>query len=71
MRNATYKQLQAYVATQYGFTPETCWIAHVMESLGVPLRKAQNRADPRKRVKPCPADKRPPIEAALHHFDIV
>ncbi len=35
---ATYQQIQEWVRQQYGFVPETCWIAHVKESCGLPLR---------------------------------
>lgn len=40
---ATYKQIQTWVKQQYGFTPETCWIAHVKELMGLSVRSAPNR----------------------------
>lgn len=31
---ATYKEIQQYVKLKYGFTPKTCWIAHMKEMYG-------------------------------------
>lgn len=38
---ATYKQIQTYVRTEYGFVPKSCWIAHCKELCGLPLRKSR------------------------------
>lgn len=67
---ATYKQIQAWVAQHYGFTPKTCWIAHVKEMVGLAPRRAPNRKGPG-RVRPCPPDKVEPIRAALKHFGML
>lgn len=67
---ATYKQIQEYVRRQHGFTPETCWIAHVKELNGLPVRRASNRRG-KQRVKPCPLDKQAPIRAAFEHFGML
>ena len=32
---STYRRIQEYVKRQYGFTPKTCWIAHVKELCGL------------------------------------
>jgi len=64
---ATYKQIQEWVRKQYGFIPKTCWIAHVKEMSGLPLRKAPNRRGAN-RLFPCPPEKVEPIQAALQHF---
>ncbi len=67
---AAYKQIQAWVKQQYGFTPETCWIAHVKQMSGLLLRKAPNRKGT-ERIKPCPPEKVEPIRAALRHFGMI
>lgn len=67
---ATYKQIQAWVKQQYGFTPETCWIAHVKEISDLPLQEAPNRIG-LERMKPCPTDKVQYIQAAFRHFGMV
>jgi hypothetical protein len=68
---AIYIQIQKYVKTHYGFTAQTCWIAHVKEMSGLKLRISPNRHDPLKREKPCPPDKVEPIKAALRHFGMI
>lgn len=67
---ATYKQIQAWVKQNYGFVPETCWIADVKSQSGLPMRKAPNRQGA-ERVKPCPPKKVGSIRAALHHFGMI
>jgi len=68
MKMATYKQIQAYVKGKYGFIPKTCWIAHVKEICGLPLRKAWNRVG--KRDNPCPPDKIELIIDAFRYFNM-
>jgi hypothetical protein len=51
--------------------PQTCWIAHIKEQLGLPLRHAPNRADPRVRQQPCPPDRRDAIIDALRYFKVI
>jgi hypothetical protein len=67
---ATYKQIQFWIKQQYGFVPETCWIAHVKHICGLPMRIAPNRLG-EERLKPCPPEKVGPISAALKHFGMV
>lgn len=67
---ATYKELQAYVREKYGYTPKTCWIAHVKELSGLPIRRAPNRQGP-ERVEPCPPQKQGHIQEALDHFGML
>jgi len=66
---ATYKETQTWVKENYGFTPKTCWIAHVKYLEGLPVRKAPNRIGVM-RSNPCPEKRREPIIAALHYFKI-
>jgi hypothetical protein len=37
---ATDHEIQKWVERQFGFTPETCWIAHCKEFYGLPLDEA-------------------------------
>lgn len=67
---ATYKEIQLFVKRRYGFNPRTCWIAHVKEELGLPMREAHNRRGAQRKY-PCPEDNRPAIEAALRHFGML
>ena len=32
---ATYKQIQEYVRDKYGYSPKTCWIAHMKDVCGL------------------------------------
>jgi hypothetical protein len=64
---ATDKQIQEYVRRHYGYTPETCWIAHVKELNGLPVRTAHNRQGA-VRMKPCPPEKQEHIRKAFVHF---
>lgn len=65
---ATYKRIQSYVEERYGYTVKTCWIAHGKELNGLPTRPAPNRISSKKRVNPCPADKRLLIEEAMRQY---
>jgi len=49
---ATYADIVDYARERSGFAPKTCWIAHVKELNGLPVRRAWNRAGSltRKRV---------------------
>jgi hypothetical protein len=64
----TVKDLQNWVKAEYGFVPQSCWIAHAKELNGIPpLRLAPNRKGGN-REKPCPPEKVAPIVAAFRHF---
>ncbi len=67
---APYREIQLWVRQRFGFVPQTCWIAHVKEIHGLPKRTSWNREGP-ERVKPCPPEKRPAIEAAFKHFGMI
>lgn len=68
---ATYKEIQGYVKETYGFLPKTCWIAHMKERCGIPVKNAPNRISPSRREKPCPPEKMPYIKEAFRHFRII
>ena len=63
---ATYAQIQKRVRADYGRTVKTCWIAHVKELNGLPVKTSPNRMSPRKH--PCPDRVRSMIEDAMQHF---
>lgn len=65
----TYKEIQIYVKKKYNFVPKSCWIAHVKEICGLPVRKAWNRKDGRK--VPCPPNKVDKIKDAFQHFRMI
>lgn len=50
---------------------QSCWIAHVKELHGLTSRPAPNRRSLSTRVKPCPAEVRPLIEASMSHFEMI
>jgi len=66
---ATYREIREWVRDKYGFVPQDCWIAHVKETVGLPVRRAHERNE--QRLKPCPEDKQTPIKEALKNFRII
>jgi hypothetical protein len=64
----TYRAITREVRMSAGFTLKTCWIAHVLELLGMCLRRAPNRIDPARRKYPCPPEKMSAIIAALYRL---
>ncbi len=70
MERATYSIIANWVKEMVGWAPKTCWIAHMKELCGLPLRKAPNRRDASQRQEPCPEDRRAAIRAAFVHFGL-
>ena len=68
---ARYSDIREYVKTNHGFTPKDCWIAHMKEVCGIPVRVSPNRYSADKRVVPCPPDKMDAIKSAFIHFDMM
>jgi hypothetical protein len=68
---ATYKEIQEYVKNQYGYTPKTCWIAHMKEINGLKPKIANNRHSTNSRVHPCPIEKQKDIREAFLHFKML
>lgn len=68
---ATYQEIQAYVKEKYGFVPKTCWISHMKEVCGIPVKNAPNRISPHRRERPCPPEKMGYIKEAFAHFDMI
>jgi hypothetical protein len=67
---ATYQEIRKWVLQNYGFEPETCWIANCKELHGLPLGAAHNRRGD-ERTKPCPPDKQLAITKAFKHFGLL
>ena len=67
---ATYKQIQKYVEAKSGFTPKTCWIAHVKEMAGLEMHKAWNRTGKVRKIT-CPPEKVEAMMDAFRHFEMV
>ena len=65
---ATYRQIREYVKAKNGFSPKTCWIAHVKELVGLDPKQSANRHNVDERKYPCPPDKQNPIIDAMRHF---
>ena len=68
---ATYKEIQAYVKEKHGFQPKTCWIAHMKEVCGLPVKMSPNRHSPDRREKPCPPEKQDALRNAFRHFGML
>ena len=68
---ATYKEIQGYVKETYGFLPKTCWIVHMKELCGIPVKNAPNRISPSHREKTCPPEKMPYVKEAVRHFGMI
>lgn len=68
---ATYKEIQNYIKEKYDVVIKTCWIAHMKEQCGLPLRKSPNRKDSNKREYPCPDNKREMIIEAFENFNML
>ena len=68
---ATYSQIQEDIRVRHGRSVKTCWIAHVKELNGLPLRNAPNRRSPKIREVPCPESARPLIEASMRRFGML
>ncbi len=65
---ATYAEIQEYVRARCGRTVKTCWIAHVKELTGLPVKRSHKRMPGSPRKHPCPNWARPIIQGAMQHF---
>ncbi len=54
---ATYKQIQDYVKNTHGYTPKTCWIAHMKEICMLNPKVSPNRYSLKSRTNPCPSER--------------
>ena len=67
---ATYKEIQHYVKSNYGYVPKSCWIAHCKEMSGLAPRRSPRRYGER-RVYPCPPERKATIVEAFRHFEMI
>ncbi|WP_342527214.1 hypothetical protein MKY84_01200 [Chryseomicrobium sp. FSL W7-1435] len=68
---ATYKQIQQFVKSEYGYSAKSCWIAHCKEIYGLNPSQSTRRIDPNSRKYPCPQEKQLHIKAAFEHFSML
>ncbi len=68
---ATYKQIQEYIKDVYGYSPKTCWIAHMKEVCGLQPKVSPNRYSVNERTHPCPVDKQDNIKETFIHFNMI
>jgi len=68
---ATYKRIQNYVKSKYGYSVNTCWIAHVKEMCGLEPGVAPNRPEENHRSNPCPREQVESIKEAFRHFGMI
>lgn len=68
---ATYREIQDDIRSREGRAVKTCWIAHVKELNGLPLRSASNRRSASERVYPCPPEMRLLIEASMRRLGVL
>jgi hypothetical protein len=67
---ATYEEIQKDVKDHHHRTMKTCWIAHVKELNGLPVRNAWNR-ESNNRTYPCPSQERDWIEESMRRFGML
>lgn len=67
----TYAEIQRLVKVEFGCAVKTCWIAHVKEINGLPLRVAPNRQSLTTRKVPCPAAMQPKIESVMRDLGVL
>ena len=68
---ATYKQIQDDINHHNQRSVKTCWIVHVKELNGLPVRQAPNRISTNTREVPCPDEVRPIIEASMRRLGML
>ncbi len=68
---AGYQRIADEVLRRHGRWVKTCWIAHVRELNGLPVRRAWNRRPGPGRDNPCPRWARPLIEGAMRRFGLL
>lgn len=68
---ATYEQIKEYVKKVYGYTPKSCWIAHMKEIYGLNPKAAPNRYSLDIRTNPCPNKKQDDLRNAFKNFKMI
>jgi hypothetical protein len=67
-RPVTYREIETWVETQYGFRPYDCWITHCKELANLPVRRRYEGSRPRERQ--CPIERQTAILNAFAHFGL-
>lgn len=68
----TYKMIQEYIETKYGFKVHTAYIAEVKRELGLPMHDAPNAVEELKNPRKHPTqEKVEAIKDALHYFEVI
>ena len=68
----TYKMIQEYIESKYGFKVHTSYVAEVKRDLGLPMYDAPNAVEELKRPRKRPTiQKVEAIRDALRHFSII
>jgi hypothetical protein len=68
---ATYREIQNWIKSRYGFSCKTCWIAHMKEVCGLPVKISHRRYSPDKRLHPCPESKQEAVREAFKYFGLI
>lgn len=68
---ATYKEIQNYVKSNFGYVPKTCWIAHCKEIHGLQPKVSSNRHSITERKFPCPIQKQNDILEAFKFYKMI
>ena len=61
----TYKEIQSATKLRYGFTPKSCWIAHLKSERGLTRSVAPNRESLETRKHPCPDRRRSELTTVM------
>jgi hypothetical protein len=67
----TYERIQQYVHAKSGHRVKKCWIAHVKEICGLPVKPSPNRLFAGKRTNPCPPNRIEEIKQAFHDLGMI
>jgi len=66
-QTATDQEIQKWVVRQHGFMPQSSWIAHCKELVGLAVPASAARPE----GQLCPPEKQPAIKQAFRHFGLL
>ncbi|NIZ60678.1 hypothetical protein DL239_06780 [Sedimentitalea sp. CY04] len=61
----TYQEVQSVTKKRFGFTPKSCWIAHLKSEHSLTRGAAPNRQSLDSRKHPCPDHRRDDLTTVL------
>lgn len=67
----TYREIQTQTKQRFGFTPKTCWIAHLKSEHGLTRGVSPNRIHPDERKHPCPDHRRAELTSILVALGVI